>query len=226
LKRRRALALAGVGAALFAVSTHLATDDRTQAVESRIFHAVNGLPSWLYPVLWGPMQLGNLVVGAVIALAVALIGRRPKVAVAVVAAVALKLVVERVVRKELADEFLQHRQRPGTLQTGAVLRGDVPAEGPSFPSGHVILVAGLAAVLTPLLPRRWADLPWALVGLVAFGRVYVGAHNPLDVVAGFGLGLSVGSALDVALGDANVHWSRQSAPRVRAYLARRAEHAG
>ena len=28
--------------------------------------------------------------------------------------------------------------------------------------------------------------------LVMFGRVYVGAHNPLDVTAGLGLGLIVG----------------------------------
>ena len=46
------------------------------------------------------------------------------------------------------------RHRPGTSQVGAVLRGDVPVEGHSFPSGHVILVAALAAVLTPMLPRQ------------------------------------------------------------------------
>lgn len=209
-----------MGAAVFALSTRLAAQDDARGVESSVFHAVNGLPDWLYPVLWGPMQLGNLVVGAVVALLVALVGRRPKVAVAVLAAVGLKLVVERVIRDRLAGELLD-RQRPGTSQIGAVLRGDVPDEGHSFPSGHVILVAALAAVLTPLLPRRWVHLPWAAVGLVAFGRVYVGAHNPLDVTAGFAIGLTVGSLLDVALGDENVHWSRQSAPRVRAWLASR-----
>lgn len=198
-----------MGAAAFAVSAKLAVDDDARTVESRLFHAVNGLPGWLYPVLWGPMQLGNLVVGAVVALVVALIGRRPNVAVAVVAAVGLKLVVERVLRDKLTAD-LEGRQRPGTSQTDAILRGDVPVEGHSFPSGHVILVAALAAVLTPLLPRRWATLPWAAVGLVAFGRVYVGAHNPLDVTAGFGIGLAVGSVLDVALGDENVHWSRRA----------------
>lgn len=201
MRRRRALALAGAGVGVFALTTHWAQDDRAQEVESRVFHLVNGLPGWLYPVLWGPMQLGNLVVGAVIALLVAVVGRRPKVAVAVLAAVALKLVVERVIRQQLADELLAHRQRPGTLQEGAVLRGgDVPSVGASYPSGHVILVAALAMVLTPLLPRRWADVPWAAVGLVAFGRVYVGAHNPLDVVAGGAIGLSVGAALDAAVG--------------------------
>jgi undecaprenyl-diphosphatase len=220
VSRTRALALAGVGAAVFAVSVRLAASDNARGAEARFFHAVNGLPGWLYPVLWGPMQLGNLVVGAVVALVVAIIGRRPKIAWAVVAAVVLKLVVERVVRDRLPED-LAERGRPGTFQDGAILRGDVPEEGRSFPSGHVILVAALAAVLTPLLPRRWADLPWVMVGLVAFGRVYVGAHNPLDVTAGFAIGLSVGSLLDAALGDENVHWSRQSAPRVRAWLASR-----
>ena len=38
-----------------------------------MFHAVNGLPDWLYPVLWLPMQLGNLVVGTVVGLVVALV---------------------------------------------------------------------------------------------------------------------------------------------------------
>jgi undecaprenyl-diphosphatase len=222
VRRRRALAIAGVGAGVFALCTRWADDDAAQAVESRIFHLVNGLPNWLYPVLWGPMQLGNLVVGAVIAFLVAVIGRRPKVAIAVLAAVALKLVVEKVLRQQLADQLLEHRQRPGTLQTDAVLRGgDVPHVGSSYPSGHVILVAALAAVLTPLLPRRWADLPWAAVGLVAFGRVYVGAHNPLDVVAGGAIGLSVGALLDAVVGEDHVAWSDDSAPRARAWLAGR-----
>jgi undecaprenyl-diphosphatase len=206
LRRTQALALAGAGATTFALSTHFAVGDETRRFESRVFHAVNGSPDWLYPVLWGPMQLGNLVVGAVVALAVALVGRRPTVALAALAAVGLKLVVERLIRERLTADL--DRQRPGTSQEGAVLRGDVPAEGHSFPSGHVILVAALAAVLTPMLPRRWTVLPWAAVGLVAFGRVYVGAHNPLDVTAGAGAGITVGALLDAVLGDEHRHPSR------------------
>ena len=36
--------------------------------------------------------------------------------------------------------------------------------------------------------------------LVAVGRVYVGAHNPLDVTAGFGMGLLLGAVLTIPLG--------------------------
>lgn len=199
-----------MGATAFVLSTRFAVGDRPQRVEARVFYAVNRLPGWLYPLLWGPMQLGNLVVGAVVALGVALVGRRPRVALATLAAVGLKLVVERVIRDRLTGDLLD-RQRPGTSQEGAVLRGDVPPEGHSFPSGHVILVAALAAVLTPVLPRRWSALPWAAVGLVALGRVYVGAHNPLDVTAGLGVGLTVGALLDAALGDEHRHPSRRPA---------------
>jgi membrane-associated phospholipid phosphatase len=31
------------------------------------------------------------------------------------------------------------------------------------------------------------------------GRVYVGAHNPLDVTAGLGAGMLIGGVLDVLL---------------------------
>ena len=165
------------------------------AVESRVFHAVNGLPDGLYPFLWLPMQLGNLVVGTAAGLIVALVDRDLTVAVGVILAMVLKLVTERVVRREMAD-YLAVRQRPGTSQVGAILRGsDVPASGPSFPSGHVILVAGVGTVVAPVLPSTWGWLPVVAIALVAVGRIYVGAHNPLDVTAGLGAGLLLGGVL-------------------------------
>jgi undecaprenyl-diphosphatase len=79
------------------------------------------------------------------------------------------------------------------------LRGDVPARGASFPSGHVILAAAIAAVLSSALGPGWVWLPWLLTFLVLLGRVYVGAHNPLDVTAGLGAGMLIGGVLEILL---------------------------
>jgi undecaprenyl-diphosphatase len=189
------LVAAGAGAIVLLASILEARKPAIGRTETRVFHAVNGLPSRLYGILWLPMQLGNLVVGTVAGLAVALWDRDLAVALGVVLAMVLKLVVERVVRHEMAD-YLAVRQRPGTSQVGAVLRGgDVPASGPSFPSGHVILVAAVGSVVAPLFPPAWWWVPAVLVAAVMVGRVYVGAHNPLDVTAGLGAGLVLGGVL-------------------------------
>jgi undecaprenyl-diphosphatase len=191
------LTVAGCGLAILAASVAKARQSTIGPVEARVFHAINGLPDWLHPVLWLPMQLGNLVVGTLAGLLVAAIDRDLVVAVGVILAMLLKLVVERLVRREMADA-LAVRQRPGTSQAEAVLRGaDVPSSGPSFPSGHVILVAAIACVVAPNVGAVWWWLPGLLTLLVMVGRVYVGAHNPLDVTAGLGAGLLLGGALAV-----------------------------
>jgi undecaprenyl-diphosphatase len=160
-----------------------------------VFHAVNGLPGWLYWILWPPMQLGNLVVGTLVGLVIAWVAREPAVAVGVILAMILKLVTERIVRREM-KAYLAVRERPGASQDGAVLRGgDVPAVGASFPSGHVILVAAIGCVVAPTLPAAWVWAPFLVTAVVMVGRVYVGAHNPLDVTAGLGVGLLLGGVV-------------------------------
>ena len=144
------------------------------------------------------MQLGNLVVGTLAGLTVAWVLGEVAIAIAVVFATLSKLLVERVIRRWTAA-FVAARQRPGTSEPGAILRGDVPASGASFPSGHVILAAAIATVLSTALPAGWVWVPWLLTVLVMLGRVYVGAHNPLDVTAGLGAGLLIGGVVDVLL---------------------------
>src|SRR5690606_5616335 len=92
------------------------------------------------------------------------------------------------------------RERPATSVGDVHLRGDAPAEGESFVSGHAVLAAALATVVAPHLPGRWRLVPWVLVALVAFGRVYVGARLPLDGARGPGLGVARGAAANVVRG--------------------------
>ncbi len=66
-------------------------------------------------------------------------------------------------------------------------------------SGHAVMIAALAGVVTPYLPGRWKVVPWVLVGLVMIARVYVGAHNPLDVLCGAALGVAIAGAVNLVL---------------------------
>ncbi len=160
-----------------------------------MFRWVNRWPGWVFYALWPVMQLGNLVVGTAAGLVVAWRAGEGAVAVGVVLAVVLKLVTERILRHELRPR-MPARSRPGTSQVDAVLRGgDVPSAGPSFPSGHVLLVAAISCVVAPVLPPGWELVPPVLTVGVMAGRVYVGAHNPLDVMAGLGAGLLLGGVV-------------------------------
>jgi undecaprenyl-diphosphatase len=191
--------LALAGAIVLGLSAWGARADEIHPLEMRVFRAVNQLPDWIYVPLWVPMQFGNLVVGALAGLVVSFLLRDWGVAIAVVVATGLKLVVERVIRRRMTA-FAAVRQRPGTSEPGAILRGgDVPRQGASFPSGHVILAAAIAAVLSSALGPDLLWLPWLITLLVMVGRVYVGAHNPLDVTAGLGAGMLIGGVLDLLL---------------------------
>ncbi|HEU4841814.1 MAG TPA: phosphatase PAP2 family protein [Ilumatobacteraceae bacterium] len=192
------IAVAAVGTVGLAVSSAAARRPAISPTEQRVFRAVNRLPDGLYPVLWLPMQLGNLVVGTAVGLLVALLVGDVGVAVGVVVAMVLKLVTERVIRHEMS-RYLAIRRRPGTSQPGAILRGDVPVDGPSFPSGHVLLVAAIACVVATELGLGLVMVAFALTAVVAVGRVYVAAHNPLDVLAGLGAGLLVGGVIATVL---------------------------
>ncbi len=83
------------------------------------------------------------------------------------------------------------------------------AHGDSFPSNHA---ANTWAAGT-FLALRFARLRPILVvpAVISYSRVYVGVHYPFDVIAGAGLGASIGAAF--AALDARLRRMRRPPPR-------------
>jgi membrane-associated phospholipid phosphatase len=196
-----ALWVALAGLVLTAVASLGALDGVVSGPERAVFRAINDLPDWLERSMWALQLLGVLVTPVVVAVVV-LLTRRWRPALALLLLAPLKLVAERQVLKKLVE-----RQRPGQNEPGAVLR-DVPPAGLSYPSGHAIVAAGMLVILWPYLGRAGRVVATLLALGVGVARVYLGAHNPLDVVAGFGLGLLLGGLLTFLVG---VHRSRADA---------------
>lgn len=192
--RRRSLdAYAALGGlALLVLCASVARDGTVDPPELTVFHAINQLPEFLSGPMQGAQFLGVLAVGPIAAV-VAAIFRRWRLALAFLLVTAGKLLAERIVWQQVV------RSRPGSTVSDAIVRGNTATSGASFVSGHVVLVTGLAWVLTPYLRGAWRVVPWAVVALVAFARVYLGAHAPLDVLGGIGLGLVVGGLTNLAV---------------------------
>jgi undecaprenyl-diphosphatase len=86
---------------------------------------------------------------------------------------------------------------------------------PSFPSDHACVSAAVAVGLF-FVDRRLGWVAAAAALLMAFARVYVGAHWPLDVVAGLAVGATVSLLVVLLLGglaERLVRWARGTSLR-------------
>jgi len=194
MTRRSAIVIAVsalVGVVLCAV---VASSGTVGSLEAAVFDAINGLPDWLERPLW-VMQLFGLLLTPLVFAAIAAAYRKWRLAIALALVPVAKLIVEKGVVKPLVE-----RQRPAVTEDDPVLR-DVPTAGNSFPSGHAIIVGAIAMLLWPHLNRAGRVITVVVVLLSMAGRVYLGAHNPLDVVAGVLIGVLIGLALGLLTGD-------------------------
>jgi membrane-associated phospholipid phosphatase len=161
--------------------------------EVAVFRRINHWPGWLYPPMW-TVQLSG-VIGALplVAAAAALLGRL-RLAAALAVATLLKVSLE-----DWAKMVVQ-RDRPAQTLPDVILRGNSAAHGLSFPSGHAMVIFAIATLAAPYFKGWWKALPWALAAAVCLSRLYLGAHFPLDVIAGAGLGTFIGGVLNLVFG--------------------------
>jgi undecaprenyl-diphosphatase len=156
-------------------------------VEREVFRAVNELgPGW-WLVLFPIMQAGTLLAGPVAAV-VALLARRRLLAVELLVGGTAAWLVARVLK------LVVSRPRPAFLVEAVVVRGG-EIDGLGYPSGHVTVAMTLATILAAWLPGRWEWIFWVTVVAVGVGRMYVGAHLPLDVLGGVLLGGIIGAGI-------------------------------
>jgi len=174
------------GAVLFGASLVLARRSGIDPVEEEIFRAANDAPDALTIPVRSVMQMGTFGTVPVVS-AVALLAGKPRLAAALGVGGSAAWVLAK------QAKVLGGRPRPeGVLRdvrTREKIDGDL-----GWLSGHTAVatsIAGTAWIATP----RWSH-PFLAAGAVttAFGRMFVGAHLPLDLVGGAGLGMMVSAA--------------------------------
>jgi undecaprenyl-diphosphatase len=143
---------------------------------------------WLNPVFEVLSYIGTQgVIWVVIALVLAAVWRRPYLLVLVAAADVFAQVLS------YALKGLTDVDRPPVRYAEPKPLVHVPQDH-SFPSGHSASSFACATVLAFAAPRAAVAL-YLLAAGIAFSRVYVGVHWPLDVLGGAVLGIGIALAL-------------------------------
>ena len=149
-----------VGLAVLALGMVAVRHGRVSGVEESVVpRASTTCPDGCTASAWPLQQLGALVLGPIVAI-VALVLRRTRLAIAALAgdgAQAGSRAGGQGARQPAAARHVD-RCRTSSCAATSTLAGE------SFVSGHAVLVAALAGVVTPYLPGRWKLVPWALVG--------------------------------------------------------------
>ncbi|MET0727778.1 MAG: phosphatase PAP2 family protein [Acidimicrobiales bacterium] len=192
VNRAEAAAFIGGAAALAGSWALVVARETVPPAEARAFEIVNGLPDALWPVVWLPMQAGSFLGSlAVVGLAAAATHDRRAVLAALVASQGAFWTAKVV-------KAMVSRERPAALLDEIHVRET--ADGFGYVSGHAAVAFALATALAPSLPRSARPAVFATAVVVGFGRIYGGAHLPLDVVGGAGIGLLFGTVTRWALG--------------------------
>jgi len=173
------------------------------------FLAANAAAQWMPAFFWaGVTNLGNTL-GAFCLLAPTL-ARWPRWAAAALLTVPFGSLYTHSIKR------LFNLPRPAkTLPHETFQIIDSPLSWHSFPSGHSVTAFALAGILVFCIQRRMAWLALPVAMLVAFSRIAVGAHWPLDLLAGAAGGWAT-AAIGCALSARWRFWENVHGQRILA----------
>lgn len=152
-------------------------------LELSLFQTLNGLPTSLYRVFLVITQAGSA--WMLFGMTLLLLGlQRTRLALRVFGVGATAFVLTEIMKHVIA------RPRPSLILDSVLVR-DFLLQDYGFPSGHTAVATAVGLVLLGVVPRTWRWACWLGIALVAFSRIYLGVHAPLDVVGGFNIGVIV-----------------------------------
>ena len=152
-------------------------------MEERIFRAANDAPDAIAVPVRGWMQAGTFLTVPVVSFLALLVGRPRLASGFAVGGTAAWLLAK-------AVKPFGGRARPHGLVDQVRIR-EVIAGDLGWVSGHMAVATTLIVIAWPWLPVGARPFAAATIVATGFGRMYVGAHLPLDLAGGAGVGLVI-----------------------------------
>ncbi len=175
--------LFAIGAALFDGSRVLVLREGITPREEAVFRAANDASDELTVPVRSVMQMGTFITVPITATVALLAGHRELAAALGLGGTAAWVLA-------MQAKPFGGRPRPAAIVAGVRTRERIEGDL-GWVSGHTAVATTIAATTWVGGPRWLRPLLVSGAATTAYGRMYVGAHLPLDLVGGAGLGMMV-----------------------------------